>query len=429
MGVFNSSLPEYRLIGIVVKALILTSRFPQPPVGGDRLRALNIIRSLSAEMDLDVFSLYAHKDEVSSDEELKRLCGQVHSYHLPRWRRIVNTMKGWLFGLPLQTAYYTDSAARRTVDELLAKGGYDVVVVHLVRMLEYVKNFPPERVVLELTDAISMNYNRIRRPATPREFLYVIERSRLLRYELDALKRVARGVLVADTDAAYLAGHGAEPQSMMVVRNGTVLAGSPLSRVYNPHQIVFLGNMRTTQNEDMCLWFIKKILPLIQAERPEVTFVVAGANPSRRLLSYHGRHGISVTGAVSEPAAVLSSAAVSVCPMRYGAGLQNKILESMAVGVPVVTTTCGSEGLGGKDEKVLLVADTPAAFAWQVLRVLDDPALRQSVGERASALVMEHFRWADQMGAYSQLLHSIGSPEAIESVAEGAHAPRAISVA
>jgi glycosyltransferase involved in cell wall biosynthesis len=395
-----------------MKILFLTSRFPQPPVGGDRLRAFNIIQHLSQAFDVDVFSLYSGPSEIAQDADLKRVCGRLHIHLVPRWRRLYNTVKGWLRGLPMQTAYYTDASARRRVDELLAHGGYDVVVVHLVRMLEYVNEFPAERVVLELTDAISMNYNRIRRPKNPREFLYVAERARLRRYELQALRRVARGILVAETDAAYLVNHGASRSELLVVRNGTVFAGLPRSMAYDSNRIVFLGNMRTTQNEDMCLWFINAILPRIQAVRPATIFVVAGANPSRKLLSYHGRNGIQVLGLVEDPAAVLSASAVSVCPMRYGAGLQNKILESMAVGVPVVATSCGAEGLGIHDEGALLVADDPQAFAEAVLRVLADPALRSTLGERASAMVSEHFRWSDQMDVYVRIVRAAADPAA-----------------
>jgi len=389
-----------------MRVLFLTSRFPDRPIGGDRLRAVNLIRHLSRRFEVDLFSLCASESDTFHDEALRSMVRSVHAHRIPRWRRLWNTAKGWLRGLPLQTAYYTDDSARARLRELLATHEYDAVVVHLVRMLEYVKDLPRDKVILEMTDAISFNYSRIRRPVMPREILYMIERKRLRKYELAALKTVARAVLVSYEDVRWLVRHGADPSAMTVIRNGTDFAGLPPSLHYDPDRIVFLGNMRTTQNEDMCLWFVSEILPIIRKARPGTHFVVAGANPSRRLRSLHGRNGVTVTGYVDSAADALSESAVSVCPMRYGAGMQNKILESMAVGVPVVTTGCGADGLGLRNKNVLLFSDTPEGFAREVLRILDDKTLRFELGSRSAAMAAEQFRWVDHMQAYVRLIEA-----------------------
>lgn len=388
--------------------LIITPRFPLPAIGGDRLRISSIIEHLAHDFDVDVFSFYAGDAELSHLPRLQQFCRQVHVFRMGRAAKARNTVAGWVRGLPLQVAHYYSRAAQAEIDRLVARNRYDAVLAHLVRSAEYTRGMPPERVVMEMTDAIAMNYHRITRPHTPMEAVYLVERGRLAGYEAEAVGRAAAAVVVADTDRRFLQQQGARGQ-VRVITNGTDVT-APAGVAADRRTIAFLGNLRYAPNEDMVVRFAAGILPRVLRSRPDARFLVIGANPTRRIRRLHNATSIVVTGQVPDPAPVLAAARVSVCPMRFGAGVQNKVLESMALGVPVVATSAGHEGIPAEPGREILLADDDDAFADEVLRVLSDDRLHSELAAAGQDFIERSFRWPQQMAAYRDLMRSAADP-------------------
>lgn len=389
--------------------LVITSRFPYPPVGGDKLRIWTIIEHLADRFDVDLFALYAREADLLGLSEVERVCRLVRTQRLSRRRQVAGMMSAMRNGLPLQVGLYSDPAALESARALISGRHYDVVLAHLVRTLGYAMAVPGQPVVLELTDAISMNYERIRRPRSGQEAVYVAERARLREYERQSLERVAAGVVVARQDADYLVGLGAAPGKVRVITNGTDMRPSPRAGPHDPELVVFMGNLRSTQNADMATYFAQTILPRLRALRPAARFQVIGANPPRQVLALDRLPGVQVTGPVTDMALRLGQACVSVCPMRYGAGVQNKVLESMAVGVPVVTTGQGLEGIDATPGDQILVADDPDEFAALVAAVLADADLRDRLSRAGSAFIEERFRWDRPMRQYQDLIAEVAA--------------------
>lgn len=386
------------------KLLVLTSRFPYPPIGGEKIRLYHILRHLAPDWEIHLLSLYSSGHELEHASGLESLCTSIRTVRIGRVRKMFNTVFGWMRGYPLQVGYYLDGSAQRIIEEAIASVRPDLTLVHLVRMLEYARSLPEHEVVLELTDAISMNYGRIRFPRNIRELIYFFERKRLLRYEVEAAESARASVLVAHEDAEYLRRAGAPGDRLHVIRNGAEPALSPVDVASSERRIVFLGNMRSAQNEDMCLYFHRDIFPLVRARCPDAVFIVVGAFPSKRVLALHDEKTVRVTGKVPDIRAELETASVSVCPMRYGAGIQNKILESMAHGIPVVTTSFGLEGIDADPGNEILVGDNAHDFAEQVIKLLESPEIRGRLGRKAHAFIAEKFRWETHMTKYSALM-------------------------
>lgn len=387
------------------RILVITPRFPLPAIGGDKLRISEIIAGLAEFFDVDVFACYSADEELTSLPQLQNICREVHVHRLTRGTKIRNTVRGWLRGYPLQVAHYLDKATQRKVESLVATRKYQLVLPHLVRTLEYARSVPRQRIVLEMTDAIAMNYYRIQRPRTPMELLYLFERGRLSRYERKATQRVAAAVVVSSADREYLQGLGATGR-IEVIGNGTAIDPVPAVKV-QPNTIAFLGNLRYAPNQDMVLRFAQQILPLIWQQQPRARFLVIGADPPSRIERLHDGARIIVTGTVPDPHKLLASSAVSVCPMSFGAGVQNKILESMAVGVPVVSTTAGLEGIAAVPGSQVLVADDDAGFAELVAGILGDPSRGQRLGAAGRELVEQDYRWEERLSQYAGLVRTV----------------------
>ena len=163
--------------------------------------------------------------------------------------------------------------------------------------------------------------------------------------------------------------------------------------------IVFLGKMNYYPNEDSVVYFARQVFPLLRSKLKNVKFIIVGAYPTRRVQALSKIPGVEVTGFVDDPYEYLGRAKVVVAPIRLGAGIQNKILEAMALRKPVVTTSKGARGIaGGADGKHFVVADDPEKMAEKILELLNDPERRREIGQNARALIEERYTW-DVIGA------------------------------
>ncbi len=393
------------------KILVLTSRLPYPVIGGDKLRIYNICKKLKKEgYELELFSFiesdYEKKNIVSED-----LFSEIVTVLLPKWKSILSTAFGFFLGGPLQVSYYRSKKMKKLVQNALLKNKYDGVLVHLVRMAPYVKNASKINKVLEMTDAISLNYSRSRKRGafSFMSLIYRIEEKRVLNYEIECIKKFNAIVLVSNVDRDFLKEKiGSEDQNKLsVFCNGVTDELLSFNQEdYDANKIIFIGNLRSFQNQNAILYFIKDIYPLIKKEIPDVKLIVIGAEPPNSISVFNGVNGIEVTGKVNDIKVYAKDAALSVAPILIGAGIQNKILESMVMGIPVVTTSIGMEGIEGtKSNEHLLVADNTVDFADGVLGILRDKSKRNFISSNGKKLIRDYYAFDKQLAGYSKLFN------------------------
>lgn len=227
-----------------------------------------------------------------------------------------------------------------------------------------------------------------------KKIICAIERKRVLSYEGRILNSFDKSILVSLNDKKYL-GQFFDVSNVEVIQNGVDLEYfSYFNGEYNKNKIVFIGNMRTVPNVDAAIYFAREVFPIIRKEVPKAEFFIVGSEPAKKVYNLASKsNNIYVTGFVEDVRTYLQSAAVSVSPMRYGAGIQNKILESMAVGTPVVSTSIGLEGINATPDKEIMVGDLPEIFAKRVLDFMRDSSLRKSVSTTGRMLVEKHYSW------------------------------------
>jgi len=378
--------------------LALTARLPYPPDRGDRLRAYHFLRTLSRAHEITLLSFIARPEERAHLPALQDFCHAVRVVHLPAWRSALNVGLNLWRPLPLQSLYYRSAEMQRLVTRALAETRFDAVYVHLFRMAQFVA-WPkgeaerPRRIV-DLTDVISKEITRSLpyRGALSR-WLYAIERPRIARYEEHLARTFEAAWLVSPADRDELARR--VPQAnLQVVSNGVdTEALHPTGEPPRPNSLLFVGHMRVFHNMDAAELLARKILPLVRRQAPSASLTLVGADPHPRVRALASLPGVQVPGFVPNLNAALNRAAVFAAPLRFAAGVQNKVLEAMAAGRPVVTTSIVNEGIRAAAGKHLLLADSPAETARQILRLLNDPALAARLGAAARAFVQEHFSW------------------------------------
>lgn len=374
------------------RLLVLTPRFPYPVIGGDRLRIHAICRALARDHSLTLLSLCERRQDFDPALVDDAVFDRIERIHLPRWRSIVQTALAIPGRTPLQVAYYRSPAFARRVAALLPQ--HDLALAHLIRTGDYLLAKRTIPTVLEMTDAISMNYARVREHGVKgmRARIYALEQARLRAYEAQMPRHFDTVSLIADSDAANLWEENL-PSNLVVASNGVDCDALPFqNRIGNPPVAVFIGNMHSAQNMDACRHFVQDILPLVPKTVVREFRVVGRIHEGDATwLRQHPR--VTVTGEVTSIPVAVADAAIGVCPVRIGAGVQNKVLEYMALGLPTVSSPVGHEGLAAVPSRDLLVAATPADVATAMKRIIADPALATALAHHARQFVEERHGW------------------------------------
>jgi glycosyltransferase involved in cell wall biosynthesis len=292
---------------------------------------------------------------------------------------------------PLQVLLYARRRAQARVARLIAAGGFDVVHAQLVRALAYValRGRPP--VVVDLVDVLSRNLAR--RAAAedgPLGRLLAREAARLRAFEAAVVESGAPCLVVSERERAALPVGG----DVRVVPNGVDPALFPYREDGRPPaRLVFGGNLGYFPNVDAARWLARDILPRVQQSVPEAELRLVGARPARAVRALATAPRVSLAAAVPAMAPELAACTVAVVPLRAGSGLQNKILEAMAVGTPVVATGRATAGLELTSGEHLLVADDAEALAAAVIALLRDPGRARAMARAARGLVESRYRW------------------------------------
>lgn len=395
---------------------------PYPPRFGGAARVYHLLRVLAREHRVTLLC-FASPAEAAELPPLRELGVAVHTVDYPpaaRWKRLYQLRS-------LVARAYCDylHASRQmtaALDALLARQRFDLVQVEFGDFGGY---YTLPGSVIRILDEHNVEYRLFertwRQEQSPLRRLYYRLEARKLRHdELDACRRVDAILTTSDVDRAILAPQ-VDGTPIRVVPNGVDTSFfTPGPAPADPTRVVFTGAIDYQPNTDGVRYFCAEIWPRIRQAAPDTTFAIVGKDPPPQVRALAGDR-VLVTGTVPDVRPWMRSAAVFVVPLRVGGGTRLKILEAMATGRAVVSTSLGCEGLDVTPGEDILVADTPAGFADAVVRCLREPALRDQLGARGRALVERRYRW-DAIGAglsdfYRELhdrrLGATGRPSAV----------------
>ena len=366
--------------------LMLTQVLPYPPDSGPKVKTFNVIKYLAREHRVTLVS-FVRDDQSDSVRHLERYCQAVHT--LPMERGAVRD--AWYMGLSFLTGqpFLMLRDDRRTmrdlVDRLSAEHAFDVVHADQLNMGQYAERVPDAFKVLDLHNALWLLYKRLWETMSWGPSRWLLGRDwRLLRsYEGQMVRQFDAVLAVSHEDKASLqAAAGREVDIVVIPIAVDTDEVALVEREPEASHVLHIGTMYWPPNIDGVNWFIREVYPLIRQERPDVQFDVVGSRPPAEMVALNEAGlGVNVTGYVADPTSFLERAALMVVPLRAGGGMRVKILNALAQGIPIVSTALGCEGIEVVPDRDILVGDTPEAFAAQVLRVLNDPAL----GGRLSA--------------------------------------------
>ena len=380
-----------------MKILFLSPTVPFPLTDGGRIRVFNLLKQIAEKNDVTLLALETQPTDAEGVTELQQLGIQVHLVpNAPTLPRVSfgTLANAFLKRQPITVARYDLPVYRRKFRELVATENFDLVHYEMFHTAQFHTEVDLPS-VLSQQNVDSAIWRRLcGETANPfYKFAYWTQQLAFQRYERVLSPKFDAVTCTSNIDAAVFQRHCAE-NTIEIIPNGVdVTHYQPDFTSEAPAHLIYIGSMDWYPNEDAVGFFADEVLPGIQDKVPDVQFSIVGGNPSARVQKLAEREGVVVTGRVPEIKPYFAEATVFVVPLRIGSGTRLKILEALAMGKAIVSTSVGAEGLDLKDSEEIFIADEPTPFADAVTRLLTDASLRRRVGENGRARVEQDYDW------------------------------------
>lgn len=372
-----------------------------------RPRPFNFIQRLSRTHQVSVLCLAASEAESRFASEFREHCHDLEVIRLPRRRSFWNCLMAMFSSRALRCAYFYSPDLRRRVREKVKRKEVDLVHVEHLKSIPMVQDIAGKiPAVLDAVDCYSMLEAR-RRKVLRNPLLKLFswtESKKISHWETKSCQLFDRIVVSSSVDKEHYPAPEGLRERIRVIANAVDLEHFRFQQ-FDPQKnlVVLCANLHYFPNLDAALYFSRSIWPLLLGRRPELRFEIVGNRPPQSVRGLDGKHNIRVVGSVPDVRPHIGRAWVVVCPIRVRAGIQNKVLEPMALGVPVVATRICCPGLAVEPGKHLLVADTPGEFVSAVQSLLDSPALRANLVQAGRDYVEQHHDWNVSVARLSQV--------------------------
>jgi sugar transferase (PEP-CTERM/EpsH1 system associated) len=379
--------------------LLLVHRIPYPPNKGDKIRSYNLLKHLATKYKVHLATFVDDADDWQHVPAVEALCASSHFVKLdPRKGKLRGAM-GLATVKSLSLEYYRDADMKRWVARTMRERGIARVMTFCSVMAQYAEDFPAARRVIDFCDVDSDKWRQYaEKKKWPMSWVYAHEARSLLDYERKVAGAFDASLFVSAPEAELF--RTLAPESGAKIghfSNGVDTEYfSPLRAYDNPYAaseqaLVFTGAMDYWPNVDAVKWFAEHVLPRVRASVPNARFYIVGSRPAPEVLAL-ANEAIVVTGTVPDVRPYLAHCVAAVAPLRIARGIQNKVLEAMAMGRPVVASQQAFEGIEAAPGRELIVADTPEQHADSVISLLRTPDT--AMGQAARASVERRYSWA-----------------------------------
>jgi sugar transferase (PEP-CTERM/EpsH1 system associated) len=396
------------------RVLYLTHRVPYPPDKGDRIRNWHVLRGLAGRFRVSLGCLADEPVPDAARAKLGEVCERVAIVPVSRSHRLLGAGRSFLGGRSLSEGAFSSCELALVIDAWQGESPFSAIVASATSLVPYLRR-PAFRSVPAFVDVVDVDSRKwldfADTVSFPKSWLYRREAARVRRLEQDLPRWAKASVLVSPAEAR-LFDSIAGPGSALVATNGVDLdyfRPTPPS----PEPIAaFVGALDYLPNVDAAAWFATSVWPAIRARRPDAEFHLIGRNPVPRVRRLASVPGIVVVGSVPDVRLPLARASVAVVPMRLSRGLQNKVLEALAMGLATIAAPPALVALRTVPDRHLLRAETPDEWITAILDLFDHPAKRLELGRAGRAFVEEHHDWTNCLEPFlDRIAQSVPKPQ------------------
>lgn len=375
-----------------MKILFLTSRFPYPPYRGDKVRTYNFLKVLSEENEIHLVSFYESSEDLLNLKMLEPYCKNINLVYVPKLLSWTKALSYYFLSTPSQTAYYRSHRMERLIKKICRETDFDVAYVHLFRMNQY-ERFMPRNIfkIVDLTDVISKEiFRSVGIKTYWKTFFDKREATKIRNYEILLAKSADEIWVISEAEKEDLI-RSSGVGNVHVVENGVPV--SITERKSDNNSILFFGYSKSKHNMDALKFLLNNILPEVAKQVPGISLKIFGAGKWGGYKNTNRSFSVANLGFISNIDNIFSTAAVLVAPILYSAGTQNKILEAMSHGVPVVTSSFGNEGIRAEVGSQIIICDNPSSYVEQIVKILSNPQIGENIGKEGQKYVRSTFSW------------------------------------
>ncbi|MDR1792875.1 MAG: glycosyltransferase [Bacteroidales bacterium] len=384
-----------------MKILVVLSRVPYPLEKGDKLRAFHQLRMLSKKHEIYLFALNTGHLQSHAKEVLSAFCKEIRIFHLSWLSVFFNSISFFLRGLPLQCGYFYNARAKKELSQWLQQMQVDHIYAQLIRTAEYVKDYKISK-TLDYQDVMSKGVNRLAQRATFLKKIFLkMEHKRVQRYEHDIFPFFDNKTIITHIDRDLLP----HPQShkIVVVPNGVDTERFMPSNHQREYDLIFTGNMSYQPNIVACEYIVNEILPPLKSRFKNIKIALCGANPSKRVLSLRSDN-VYVTGWVEDIREYYARSAIFIAPMQLGTGLQNKLLEAMAMRLPCITSPLAGTPIGATPNEEIIICNSILGYIDAIEMLMTNEEVYKKIAYAGYLFVHQHYNWENTTQILEKLI-------------------------
>ncbi len=396
--------------------LFLCHRIPFPPNKGDKIRSFNILKYLSQSYDIYLGAFVDDEDDWQYLEELKKYCKSTCILPLHKKRATLKGCTSFLTGEPITKPYYSDWQMKAWVEQVISSHiELNKAFIYSSSMAQYLE-LPRYNFVTKVIDFVDVDSDKWRQYAEGKKglmrWVYHREYKKLARYEKAICAHFQASVFVSEDEADHFKQQqdAAHAEKVYAVRNGVDSdyfnpgATDIIPLQSQPPSICFTGAMDYWANVDAVVWFCETVWPQLKKQIPELTFYIVGGNPTEQVKSLALLNGVNVTGRVADVRPYIKAATLVVAPMRIARGIQNKVLEAMAMAKSVVMTSMAAEGIELPSLQQQYVKDSPEETLLAIQSLISDKTTNTKVGELNLEMIQSHYQWQAVLKPFDEIL-------------------------
>ncbi len=386
------------------KLLFLSSRLPYPPIGGDRLKNFWLLKILSKYFKVHLVSIAEEEIDKNFYKWADEIGITYKVFPKKKYEFILSASKSIFNKHPIQVNYYYFDDVQKYIDYIYKD--YDLIFATLIRTAKYVMNLEKPK-ILEMTDSISLNYKRSaeKTKSFKWKLIYTIETERLINFEKECIKNFDKTLLVNKEEAEFLHYN----DKVIWLPNGVdekFFNYEKYNIKYNNY-VCFFGKMNYQPNIDAVIWFTENVLPLINNNK-NLKFCIVGAYPTKEIKSLMKKYeNVVVTDILPDPYEILKSSLCIVAPMQTGGGIQNKILECMALGTINIVSSLAAKPIGGVHGEHFLVMDEPKEIAQTINDIYINPQKYEHIKVKGREFIKNNFTWTIYENKVMELIEEV----------------------
>lgn len=381
----------------------MVSRFPFPLEKGDKLRSYYQIKELSRTSSIHLISLSDKPVKAEHVKELEKYCTSVTIHQLSKISILWNTFRAFFGKRPLQVGYFYNYSVFQKIQKQLAEIKPKHIITQLIRTTEYTKNYHSCPKTLDYMDALSKGIDRrIEKASWYSKWIFQLEARRLQNYERSVFDYYENKTIISEQDRNYI--YHPDRKQIVCVPNGI---DSSFFDYSHPKQaeidLVFVGNMSYPPNIDAAKYIYSKLLPSL----PSSKLLIAGASPHSSLVKIaHESNQVELSGWVEEIKEAYCKGKIFIAPMMIGTGMQNKLLEAMALGIPCITTDLANNAIKARHGESIIVANSESELIAAIQDLLINKVKAREIGLKGQAFVKENYTWSASTTVLQKLVQA-----------------------